>query len=1013
MPGSLFLISSYVFSFYAIPPLTAGLLFLTLSFYVVIREQGSRVSIILGLLLISGAIWMLSYVGLYCSTYESQALWWAKIEHIGVVFIPSLMYLFALMVVHRYSQFRFFAWASLVCSCLFCYSIFATTNFIEGVYKYAWGFYPKYEHLSIIFMFFFLISMILSLLLLWEQFRHHPFIKDKNRFKWIFIAFCVAYFGSLDLFPAFGIPIWPVGFAPITLFLALLFYAIWKYRLESYAPISAYSQIFDSMQEAVLFVNAQAQIDIVNNGACGMLKCRKSDLVGADITNIIKTSLDIDIFPKDIKPDWKLRNLEIVMQDNEKNDIAVNLSASCIVDDENIPTGIVYVAIDITERKKAEKALKQTEERYKTIFENSAVSIMMADEKERVVSWNKFTEDMFGYQYNDLYLKPVESLYPKEEWAMIRSYNLRKMGMRHHLETKVFRKDANLIDIDISISVLKDENGAVTGSIGIIKDITEQKKAERELKKAKEQAEQASQTKSQFLANMSHEIRTPMNAVIGFTDLLSYTPLNDVQKDYVDTIKESGQTLLELINDILDISKVEAGEMHIEQINFDLGHLLSNVVKLIKPKLKDKPVELNLDLKNNHPLYFNGDPTRIRQIVLNLLSNAVKFTENGEITVALNLGEIKGGGKSREVSISVKDTGIGIPEEKHEAVFGAFVQADDSTTRKFGGTGLGLAITKSLVEKMGGAVKLISEQGKGSEFIITLNLIEASDDQHAEITPIKSKKFKGKKVLIVDDNEKSRHIMKTYCEQLKMIVNHVSISAQSAMGWIRSQKDLPDIIFIDIMMPDMDGFEFSQEIRADKRLKDIKLIAISSYAKPGSAREAQDAGFNAYLPKPIVREELIKIIQTVMGDKRPAGSIITRHIAGELAFKGAKALVCEDNSVNQKLISVLLKNLGCAADIAGNGQEGIEKLISGKYDIILMDIQMPVMGGEEAVRMIRKDIDKNIPIIALTAAAMHEDREKALNAGMNDYLAKPIDLEKLKNVLSKWLAKHEDDIDEY
>jgi CheY-like chemotaxis protein len=528
------------------------------------------------------------------------------------------------------------------------------------------------------------------------------------------------------------------------------------------------------------------------------------------------------------------------------------------------------------------------------------------------------------------------------------------------------------------------------------------------LSRLKDQAESATKAKSDFLSNMSHEIRTPMNAVIGFGELLRNTNLDITQKDYVETICGSGELLLSLINDILDISKIESQKVSLEEIDFDLEYLIESCLKLLRQRIKGKSLDLNMAYQETIPRFLKGDPTRIRQILINLVGNAIKFTDEGAVTVAVRSGNEKTTSTDKAVALelSIKDTGIGIPPEKQNAIFEAFTQVDASITRKYGGTGLGLTITQSLVRLMSGTIRVQSEEGKGSEFIINVSLKKGSPTGESKITLIDIEGLKGKKAIIVDDNAQSREILANYCSSAGITAVHSVGSAKMALEWLGNPANKADMLLSDIMMPGTDGYTLCKEIRNNENMKSMVTIALTSDALPGSADKTREAGFDAYLSKPFTRHDFYTILQAVFGDSRKGDRrIITRHMVQEILTKGVSVLVVEDNPLNQKLMGILLKQMDCVVEMAANGKEAIAMVEKKKYDLILMDIQMPVMDGYQATEHIRMKLKLTTPVIALTAKVFQEDQEKCLSYGMNDFLAKPVETKALKAMIIKWGRK--------
>jgi len=570
------------------------------------------------------------------------------------------------------------------------------------------------------------------------------------------------------------------------------------------------------------------------------------------------------------------------------------------------------------------------------------------------------------------------------------------------IEFQAQHKDGHKVAVELSVSSF--QSGGKVRELGVLRDITQRKKAEEELMQAMLEADSANKAKSEFLANMSHEIRTPMNGIIGMTELALETELSDEQREYLQMVRTSAESLLGLLNDILDFSKVEAGMLDIEDINFRLRDTLGNTLNTLAHRAHQKGLELAYDIPPDISDYLIGDPGRLRQIITNLVGNAIKFTSSGEVVVFVAVKEETA--DHALLQFSVRDTGIGIPEEKARSIFEPFTQADGSITRKFGGTGLGLAISTKLCRLMGGDIWVESTVGEGSTFHFTLRIGVQDEPSRLAITASPEELY-NLPVLVVDDNATNRRILERMLENWEMSPTVVDSGPKALAALERAlhaNRPFP-LALIDGNMPEMDGFTLAQKVKGNQKLATTELVMLTSAGRRGDAQRCRKIGIAGYLMKPVKQSDLYDAIVTVMAHpsaaavQRPA--LITKHALGEKEQQ-LNILLAEDNPVNQRVATRVLEKRGHKVTIAVNGREAVEKWKQSRYDVVLMDIQMPEMDGFEATAAIRKLEEErgfHQPIIAMTAHALKGDREKCLEAGMDEYVPKPIKAKVLFNTL--------------
>jgi PAS domain S-box-containing protein len=673
------------------------------------------------------------------------------------------------------------------------------------------------------------------------------------------------------------------------------------------------------------------------------------------------------------------------------------------------PQYIVGLTEDITERKRAQEALQESEKLFRTIFENAPVGIGLYNVAKSQYFTNRALHEMLGYTHEDLSSvgKWDEIVHPDQRASGAKRYAELLEGKHDYdeWEQRFIRRDGRLVIADGTFTVIRDTAGNPRYLLNTTKDITDRKQAEADLLAAKEEAVAATKAKSDFLANMSHEIRTPMNAVLGMTHLALKTELTAKQRDYLTKAKVAAQALLGIINDILDFSKIEAGKLDVENTEFQLDYVLEDLCSVVSQKAHEKNLEFLIAPPKNLPSNLVGDPLRLGQILINLVNNAVKFTERGEVLVTVALEEQLA--DRVKVRFSVRDSGIGMTPKQSAKLFQAFSQADTSTTRKYGGTGLGLSISKRLVEMMEGTIWAESKPGAGSTFHFTAWFGIGSEEKRKRFIP----DLAGIRALVVDDSAQGREILKETLRVFALRADSVS-SGEDAVREIAAADSLDPyrLVMMNLHMPGMDGLQASRIIKRHDRLQHIpKIVMVSEFGREDVRTQAEEIGVDSYLLKPVNQSLLYDTLVDLFGfagtEEHRSRERKDEGIAHDAT--GIRVLLVEDNEINQQVARELLEFAGAIVTVANHGGEAVKILTDGDqvpaFDVVFMDLQMPEMDGFTATKLLRSDTRlQKLPIIAMTAHALVEERQRCLDAGMNDHVSKPIDPDNLFSTLMRW-----------
>lgn len=777
--------------------------------------------------------------------------------------------------------------------------------------------------------------------------------------------------------------------------------------------------ILDNTSASIYIINTDGRYILVNKQFEKIMHKSASEIIGKRNHDLFKR----EVADKHVENNLKVLQSRMPIEVEEflsNGDIYLS-NKSPLLNEQGIPYAIAVISSNITPIKQMQQTLHESEDRLMIALKSAGSGAWSWDLATDKVVWDSYMCHLFGLKPGDFpgYQSAAMKLLHQDDFQRIDDElkTVIEQGTEYESEFRIIRADGSIHYLGMRGKVYR-EGGQPIRMSGVCWDVTKRKNAEVELMRAKkiaeelaEKADEANRAKSSFLAAMSHEIRTPLNGVIGMTGLLLDTGLTSEQREYIETIRVSGEVLLTVINDILDFSKIESGHMEFEKVDFDLRSLVDDAVEIIAAQVHSKGVAIGASIAADVPDWVTGDPSRLRQVLNNLLGNSMKFTNKGEITIKVDM--LGREGDKIDLQFEVIDTGIGIPPEIKDRLFKPFSQGDISISRKYGGTGLGLAISKRLVEIMDGTMGVDSSPGRGSRFWFTAKLLECSvpvTKVEYELLP----QLHGARILCVDDNAINREIVKRLLESWRMRCD-VAVNAAEALSLMKkaaTQRDSYQLALVDYMMPGMNGFELIQIMRQLKDIAEVPVIILSSLGATFNMAELKQLGISMSLSKPVRQLKLYESVNSVLKSTIIRGEKVTiptidKKFAGS---KNARLLLVEDNLINQRVAQKILEKLGYQTEVVTGGKAAIEAVDKQPYDLILMDCQMPEMDGytaTERIRRIEERQQRHTPIVAMTAHALKGDREKCLLAGMDDYISKPIDIKTLNDTLEKWLQGRE------